>query len=242
LSFKHGSNARVYVNGYDLSAYLKNFSISGEAETHDVTTFTATAKSYIAGLKDATLSADGVFDGDTSGIDEIMQAALGQDASIWTYFPQGEVAVEDAGYGFDAIETSYEVETPVDDVAAISAEAQSKTGLERVLTFHPLGEEATSGNSTSIDNGVSTANGGVAYLQVTGLAGTSPTLDITIQHSDDDGATDAWSAVCTFTQVTSANTAQRITATGTIKRYVRAVWTLGADTTSATFSVAFGRK
>jgi len=242
LAFKHGSNARVYVNGYDLSAYLKNFSISGEAETHDVTTFTATAKSYIAGLKDATLSADGVYDGDTSGIDEILQAALGQDTSIWTYFPQGEVAVEDAGYGFDAIATSYEVETPVDDVAAVSAEAQSKVGLERVLSYHPLGQETESGNSTSIDNGSSTANGGVGYLQVTGLEGAAPTLDISIQHSDDDGATDPWSAVCTFTQVTAANSSERKMITGTVKRYTRAVWTFGGTITSATFSVAFGRK
>jgi len=242
LSFKHGSNARVYVNGYDLSAYLKNFSISGEAETHDVTTFTATAKNYIAGLKDATLSADGVYDGDTGAVDEVIQAALGQDASIWTYFPQGETAVSDAGYGFDAIETSYEVETPVDDVAAVSAEAQSKTGLERVLTYHPLGQETESGNSTSIDNGSSSSNGGVGYLQVTGLEGAAPTLDITIQHSDDDGSTDPWSAICTFTQVTAANSSERKEVTGTIKRYTRAVWTFGGTITNATFSVAFGRK
>lgn len=242
MSFKHGSNARVYVNGYDLSAYLKNFSIAGEADTHDVTTFTASAKSYIAGLKDATLSADGVYDGDTSGIDEVMQAALGQDNSVWSYFPQGESAVEDAGYGFNTIATSYEVETPVDDVAVISAEAQSKTGLERVLTYHPLGQETESGNSTSIDNTSSTSNGGVGYLQVTGLEGAAPTLDITIQHSDDGGGTDPWAAVCTFTQVTAANSSERKEITGTVKRYTRAVWTFGGTITSATFSVAFGRK
>jgi len=242
LAFKHGSNARVYVNGYDLSAYLKNFSTSGEAETHDVTTFTAKAKNYIAGLKDATLSADGVYDGDTGAVDEIIQAALGQDSSVWTYFPQGETTVGDAGYGFDAIETSYEVETPVDDVAAVFAEAQSKTGLERVLTYHPLGQETESGNSTSIDNGSSSSNGGVGYLQVTGLEGAAPTLDITIQHSDDDGSTDPWSAICTFTQVTAANSSERKVITGTVKRYTRAVWTFGGTITSATFSVAFGRK
>jgi len=242
MSFKHGSNARVYANGYDLSAYLKNFSISGEAETHDVTTFTATAKNYLAGLKDATLSADGVFDGDTSGIDEIMEAALGQDTSIWNYYPQGESAVEDAGYGFSAVATSYEVETPVDDVAAVSAEAQSRVGLERVLTYHPLGQETESGNGTSIDNTSSSANGGVGYLQVTGLEGAAPTLDITIQHSDDDGATDSWSAICTFTQVTAAHSSERKAITGTVKRYTRAVWTFGGTITSATFSIAFGRK
>jgi len=242
LAFKHGSKARVYANGYDLSAYLKNFSVSGEAETHDVTTFTATAKKYIPGLKDATLSADGVYDGDTGGIDEIMQAALGQDKSIWTYFPQGEVAVGDAGYGFDAIENSYEIETPVDDVAVVSAEAQSKVGQERVLTYHPLSQETANGNSTSIDNGSSSTAGGIGYLQVVDLSGTSPTLDVTIQHSDDDGVTDPWSAVCTFTQVTAAHSSERKEITGTVKRYTRAVWTLGGTSPSATFSVAFGRK
>lgn len=242
MSFKHGSKARVYANGYNLSAYLKNFSSAGEVETHDVTTFTATAKKYIAGLTDSTLNAEGIYDGEPGAVDEVLQAALGQQTSIWTYFPQGENAVGDAGYGFDAIETSYEVETPIDNVAVISAEAQSKIGRERILSFHPLGEETASGNSISIDNGASTTNGGVAYLQAIELAGTNPTLDVAIQHSNDDGVNDAWAAVITLTQVTKTHMVQRSIATGTVKRYVRVAWTLGGTGSSATFSVAFGRK
>lgn len=38
MAFKHGSLAKVYVNGYDLSAYLKNFSSPVNADTHEVTT------------------------------------------------------------------------------------------------------------------------------------------------------------------------------------------------------------
>lgn len=56
MAFKHGSLAKVYVNGYDLSAYLKNVSSPVNAGIHEVTTFGATAKAYIPGLIDATLS------------------------------------------------------------------------------------------------------------------------------------------------------------------------------------------
>ena len=61
MSFVHGSGARVYVNGFDLSSMLNSVSSSFSADTHETTCFGATAKSYIAGLEDATLSAEGLF-------------------------------------------------------------------------------------------------------------------------------------------------------------------------------------
>lgn len=238
MAFKHGSKARVYVNGYDLSAYLKRMRATGDSDVHDTTCFNAVAKEYAPGLKDATLSAEGLFDGDTGGIDEILHAALGNQTSIWTWYPQGDNAVGDNGYGFDAIETAYEVETPVEDLAVISADAQSKVGRERIRSLHPLSEESATGNGAALDNGGPTSNGAVAYLQVTDLLGTAPTLDVTIQHSPDNLT---WSDLITFTQVSSAHVSERKTFSGIVERYVRVVWTPSSGAT-AKFNVALGRK
>ena len=239
MAFGHGSRSKVYVNGYDLTGYLKSFSSSGQADTHETTTFGKTAKEYIAGLKDATLSAEGLLDGATDAIDQVLAAALGGASSIWNWYLQGDAVVGDDGYGFDAIETSYEIETPVEDVASISVEAQSKVGRERVKSLHPLGQETASGNSTVVDNGAATTNGGVAYLQVPALAGTAPTLDVKIQHSADNVT---YTDLIVFTQVTAGRKAERKAVTGTVNRYVKAVWTLAGTGPTATFHVAFGRK
>ena len=244
MAFKHGSKARVYVNGHDLTGYLRSFTSSGSRDSAETTTFGKTAKTYVPGLKDATLSAEGVYDGDPKAVDEVLSTALGQDQeSLWTWFPQGDSAIGNVGYGFAAHATSYEVESPVDDVVSVSVEAQSKVGKERVQALHPIKEETANGQGTSLDGGASSTNGGVGYLHVTNLSGTNPTLDVTIQHSDDNGASDPWSALITFTQVTQANTAQRIEVSGTVKRYVRVTWAIGGTgSPKATFVAAFGRK
>lgn len=62
------------------------------------------------------------------------------------------------------------------------------------------------------------ADGAQLYLQVTAITGTSVT--VTIQHSADNST---WSTLGTaFTAVTAAPGTQRLTATGTVDRYLRA--------------------
>ncbi len=241
MARKHGSKAKVYVEGYDLTGYLRQVSSAGSADVAETTTLGKTAKTYIPGPKDAVISAEGLYDGDADAVDEVLQEALGKEETIWTWYPQGDAHGE-AGYGAACVETSYEIETPVDDVAAITAEAQADGGRDRIQSYHALAEETASGQSSSIDNGAATNNGGVAYLHVPALTGTGPTLDVTIQHSADNGATDPWSALVTFTQVTVAHSVERKEVAGTVKRYTRAVWNLGGTGPAATFNVAFGRK
>lgn len=75
-----------------------------------------------------------------------------------------------------------------------------------------------------------------AYLQAFSLTGTSYT--VTLQHSHDNGSTDAFAAItgAAFTAVSSAPTTERIaTAAIEIKRYVRAVTT--GTFTSGVFNV-----
>jgi hypothetical protein len=213
-------------------------SASSELEALDSTTFGATAKAYIPGLEDATLSAEGLFDGAAGAVDAVFQAALrGHAPVVWNWLPSGDID-GNFGYGFLALETNYEIEAPVDDLVSVSVEAQSNVGLERVQVLAPLAARTASGNGTSHDNGAATSKGGVGYLQVTAASGTSPSLTVRIQHSA-DGVT--WADLIIFTAVTAGNNAQRIAVAGTVNRYVRAAWMISGTGPSFTFFAAFGR-
>jgi hypothetical protein len=70
-------------------------------------------------------------------------------------------------------------------------------------------------------------------LDVTAASGTSPTLDVAVQHSA-DGTT--WVQHSTFAQATAVSS-QRKVVSG-LDRYVQCSWTLGGTTPSFTFSVS----
>lgn len=94
---------------------------------------------------------------------------------------------------------------------------------------------AAAGARTATGNGAAFEPGdrGVArlFLNVTAASGTTPTLNVTIQTSN-DGTT--WRSAGTFTQATGV-TSQR--ATFNIDRFVRATWTIGGTTPSFNFSI-----
>ena len=238
MSFVHGSGGRFYVNGFDLSAFLKRVSGSEEIEALDSTTLGATAKTYLPGLIDATLSAEGLFSGAVAATDAVLSAAVrGRTPVLWNWLPAGDINGV-SGYGMSAISTTYDIETPVDELVSVTAEAQSNTGLERVQILHPLAVQTATGNGVPRDHGTATNNGGVAYLQVAAASGTTPNLTVRIQHSVDNSV---WVDLVTLTGVAAANNAQRLTVAGTVNRWVRVTWTITGTDPSFTFFAAFGR-
>lgn len=101
------------------------------------------------------------------------------------------------------------------------------------LTLHALGAETATGTST----GVEVAKGTVRLaLVITAVSGTSPTLDITIETSSDNGVTDAWRSMGTFAQQTATTTGVWKTLSGA-DRYVRSRRTIGGTTPSFTYSI-----
>lgn len=78
-------------------------------------------------------------------------------------------------------------------------------------------------------------------LAVTAASGTTPTLDVTVQHSIDGGTT--WFTLATFTQKTAAGSELKTESeveAATAEVYgdcIRAIWTIGGTTPSFTFSV-----
>lgn len=110
--------------------------------------------------------------------------------------------------------------------------------------LHTLQAETTASGNTEgnpVNNGASSANGGIAYLQVTGLTlGGYTSVSINVADSPTDVT---YSDILNFNAVTAAQTAQRKAYVGTVEQYLAINWTFnGAGSgQSITFMVGFKR-
>lgn len=237
MAFKHGKGTRVYLNGYDLSAFFRSASLSATKEVAETTTFGDNDKEYVAGLRDATMSLEGLFDGAVSAVDEVLKAALDAEPSRVTYFPEGD-ANGNRAYGMQGNVTSHETDSPLDDVVAATAEIQSNVGPESILVHHALGAETIDFTSTNFDGVAATTNGGVGYLHVTAYSGFTNVV-VTIEDSA-DGAT-GWATILTFATITASRVTDRVAIAGTVKRHTRVLINVTGTGSIAIF-VGFGRK
>ena len=235
-TFTHGKDAKVFANGYDLSEFLSSVTVSGESDTAETSTLGSSAKTYIAGMRDATVSAEGFFSTDVGGSDERLAAQLGTSV-VFTVVVSAD-AVGASGYGMTAIETNYEAGAEIGGAVAISMEGQSTVGQEAIRVLNPLSAKTATASNASVDNGASTTNGFSAYLHVTAASGTTPSMTAKVQHSADNST---WADLGTFTAVTAANAYQRITGTGTVNRYLRAQYTISGTSPSFTFHLSAAR-
>jgi len=235
MAFSAGYNGLIYVAGYDISGDCKSLDAEITVDLGDTTTFGKTQRTRIALLSDGSLSLGGFLNATTGQSSPVLSGIIGSNDSIYQAYWAGD-AVGAHGIGFAADQDSLGTSTPFDGVVEFTATSKPSSGVDFIRSIHALGSETASGTGTTLDNSASTTVGGSGYLTVTSWNAT--TLDVSIRHSSDNFASDD-TELLAFTQVSGANSAERVTATGTVKRYVRAIWTLVG--TSASFSVAIGR-
>ena len=239
MSFGSGASAKVYVSGYDLTAYFASLGFTNAQGAYDVTTFGATGKAFIPGLTDGQITADGFFDGGADLVDQVLSAAIGAASDgQWLVFLAG-AAIGARGRGCASVESNYQVSNPVDGAVTVSAAVQSDGGLDGVVSLHALGAETTSPvNSASVNNAAGSTNGGVAFIQATAFTGTS--VVIKIQHSTDDAV---WADLVTFTAIDAARDYERVlvAAGTTVNQYLRSQVASGTFT-SVTFVSGFARR
>lgn len=237
--FIHGSGSRLYVNGRELSQWVRAISGPREVEANESTTMRGRDRTYVPGLRNGTLSADGLWDdsGAADGFDGYLESIQGtRDLPIcWSL---GEEAFESIAYGLAGQLTSYEVSTPHDDLAEFSLEVQGSGPRERLIVLHPLGaEESDPGESGVLSVAALSTKGAVIYVQ--SLAGTATAaMPIAVKHSADQTT---WVDLATYTLPAALPGAARIVVAGTVQRHVKLTWTPGASP-SVLFMVGFGRK
>ena len=214
----HNSLTRVLVNGVPLSRYIDSIDISLTCDASDRTVFESTAKEYMPGLQDSTVSASGFFDGAAGAVDELLAATFGTGSDLWTWFPEGD-AFGAAGRGMLAQRSSHNVNGTVDGGARISIAGQGSGLSHRITCLHGRGVRSTSGSGSTLDEGAASAAGAVGYLQALAVTGS---VAVKIEHSTNGTV---WTDLLMFAAV-SGRGGQRVAVAGTVNRHVRATWTL----------------
>ena len=243
-TFRHGKKTAVLLDAYNLSAYLNEASTSSGLETSETTAFGLDSKTYVAALKDATISLSGMFESSTTaGLDPVMASIVASNTdNVVTILPEGMIDGSRALIAA-AQETSYEITAAVADVVTASVEMQVDGGLDSgvALNAGTTVSSATTTNSTSVDNTASTANGGVANLHVTTNSRDGATT-FKVQHSSDNST---WVDLVTFASVSSSTISQEqvvVAAGTTVNRYLRAQATTTGASGSVTYTISFARR
>ena len=239
MAFVHGKNGRLLLDDMALSGYLKGWEHSTEREMADVTIEGDGGHKFIPGLDSGSLSLDGVFDNTAAatGQDATLNTALGaSSASVITAAPEG-FALGKRVIPISARESNYANSSPVGDAVTFAASWMSEGEVDVGVALHDLTAETATGNGSSVDNTVSSANGGVANLHVT-VASAADSLTVKVQHSPDNSV---WADLITFTAATTT-TAERLSVAGTVDRYTRATRTISGTDPSFTYAVAFARR
>lgn len=253
-NFRHGKSSRLIVSTIDASSLLSEMTISNTANAEETTTFGASDRTYIQGLKEGTLSASGFLDVSTGGTNDPYKTftqALGSTTPlIITAIPGGPggstVTPGAMARLGRANETALEIGAPAMGVVTAKFDAQIDGAFDFGRTVYgPAAAVTTTGAKTAVDfsTKVVTSGGGVtgvAHIHVTAQS-TLGSITIAVQHSSAAGGT--YSDLATFT--TTSTGSQRTTVTNsTLKRYVRAnvsAFTGGAGK-SVRFVAAFARR
>lgn len=135
MAFVHGKSAVFKLDDSggtlrDLSAYLNDVSFPRDVETAETTTFgvSGSAKTYIVGLSDATISISGLFDATADGY---LAGVVGASATLsFEYGPAGSTG-GNVKYTGECILTSYEVSASVGDSVQASADFQVTGAITR---------------------------------------------------------------------------------------------------------------
>lgn len=239
-TFRHGKNVRIFVDEYDFSAYFNDMSASTTVDTAETSAFGTSAKTYIPGHKDGTVSLSGMFEGTAdTGTDDFFSSVLGSSTKQQVIIaPEGHTNGTRA-IALQADSTSYEASSPIGDVVQASVEFQSNEGVEHGVILSSGSAVTATGNGTSVSNGAATTNGGVGFLSVP-ANDRNGAITVKIQQSADDAT---FTDLITFTAVsTETATFERVEVTGTVQQYLRVNYTVAGSSGSATPVVAFTRR
>lgn len=132
-TFRHGKSTVFKVDNSggsltDITNTLTDVSFPRSVDTAETSAFGDSAKTYIVGLSDATVSVSGNYD---ATVDAHLAGVLGQAATLsFEYGPEGSTSTF-VKYTGECILTSYEKSGAIGDVVTYSAEFQVTGAVTR---------------------------------------------------------------------------------------------------------------
>ena len=133
MAFVHGKDSVFKLDNAsgsltDISAFVNNVDFPETADVAETSVLGASNKTYLAGLKDATIGLTGFFD---ATADAIFGAVIGQSATLsFEYSPEGTASGK-IKYSGECILTNYALSSPVGDVVAYSGDLQVSGAVTR---------------------------------------------------------------------------------------------------------------
>ena len=238
-------NAKLWVEGYDLQADTNRIEgITGVRQLM-AGTFGDSGARRKAGLRTLRMSARGFWDSVAVGPqfkpDKVLFDQLGL-VDVPISFSPNAGAEGDIGYFAKAALSDVPIQGQVGELLAFSFAAQGSGGLGlcRGTVMHNATRTAT-GTGTVRQLGATSATQKIcAALHVLGVAGTTPTLDVTVKTDDASGFPSPITRV-TFAQKTARGAEFAAPVLGPITDdWFRIDWTIGGAGPSFTFVVLVG--
>ena len=133
MAFVHGKDSVFKLDNSggsltDISSYVNNVDFPETADVAETSVLGASNKTYIVGLKDATIGLTGFFD---ATADAIFGAVIGQSATLsFEYSPEGTASGK-IKYTGECILTNYALSSPVGDAVAYSCDLQVSGAVTR---------------------------------------------------------------------------------------------------------------
>lgn len=236
------TNVRLFTGGADLTGDSNKVEVSTEVEDKDGTNYASGGwKEVLGGLKAAEIDGEGQWEaGDPGLVDDASWAALGG-LGPWTIGPQG-AAVGALAYFTKAMSGEYTLGEGVGEVAPWTGKATSSWPLVRGVIEHPPGLARTvSGTTAGVELGAVPAGKRLfAALHVLSVAGTTPSLTVTVESSADD----TFAAPSTQLSFDAADAVggqiQQTGHAGLTDSWFRASYTVAGTSPSFMFAIALG--
>ncbi len=235
----------LLVGGYALTAYVMDGSFTREAITEQSDTWGDSWEEHSdTGIERCSLSiANGFYDDASNASNDALNERQG--TSDVVVFGMAGTAIGSAAIGMSGqFAVNFNRTATRGQLHKFSGEYLN-TGVveENVIILHALGAESGDGDeeANSIDNSASSASGGSGYLEVTALTdGGYDDITVRVIDSSDDIT---FGELVSFTATTAAPSAERVTVSGTVERYVSTdwSWTGSGSGESATFLSGFVR-
>ncbi len=224
------TDAKIWWDGFDLSADHNQIALDYGADALDETAFGDTTHIRLGGLKTVQFNGNGWYSADTDLIDPTLFGKVGNIGNALAVSPDGGDEGE-VGYFFRPMLGAYNIGAEVGAILPFNAVAEAQEALIRG-TVMQNGTETTSTQATERQLGaVSATQKLYAVIHVLSKSGTNPTLDVLVRSAASTGMGGATTRI-TFAQATDRTSAWATPVSGAITdTWWDITWTIGGTNT-----------
>ena len=229
---------KLWFGGRDLTGVMSSLGLDYGADAVEDTTFGQNSHTFQGGLKSVAASHQGYFDAAAYGSD--LFDNVGVDGVPMSF--SGPDAVEGSpAYTFQSMESQYAPGGSVGEMMGFSLEAAAAGDLIRGTLGANRAAASSSGNSAAFQLGaVGAAQKLYGVLHVDTVAGTLPTLDVTIESDDDSGFASPTTRIA-FSEKTARGYEWATPIDGAIADdWWRVAWAIGGTTPAFTLACIVG--